>query len=74
MDRVRSELHGANEALALELLKGERDELSPANTTLAANQAEQLHAGAKGWGTDETAFITILAKNSPAQNYAIRTA
>merc|ERR1719421_194782 len=74
VDRVRSELHGANEALALELLKGERPEGTPADTALAANQADQLHQGAKGWGTDETAFIQILAKNSPAQNYAIRTA
>ena len=49
--RVRSELHGANEALALELLKGERDELSPANTTLAANQAVGDLFRAKGLPT-----------------------
>ena len=42
VDRIRSELHGANETLALELLKGERDEGGAADPTLAANQAEQL--------------------------------
>ncbi|KAH8074388.1 hypothetical protein JL721_1945 [Aureococcus anophagefferens] len=57
VDRIRSELHGANETLALELLKGERDECGKADEKLAANQADQLAAGAKGWGTDTNAFI-----------------
>jgi hypothetical protein len=74
VDRIRSELHGANETLALELLKGERDECGKADEKLAANQADQLAAGAKGWGTDTNAFIQVLAKNSPKQNRAVRSA
>eukprot|EP00629_Pelagomonadales_sp_RCC1024_P005890 CAMPEP_0119296484 /NCGR_PEP_ID=MMETSP1329-20130426/50594_1 /TAXON_ID=114041 /ORGANISM="Genus nov. species nov., Strain RCC1024" /LENGTH=819 /DNA_ID=CAMNT_0007297417 /DNA_START=138 /DNA_END=2593 /DNA_ORIENTATION=+ len=74
IDRIRSELNGANKTLALELLKGERDELGAADPRLALNQAEQLKAGAKGWGVDSDAFIRILAKNSPAQNKAVREA
>ena len=74
VDRIRSELHGANETLALELLKGERDECGKADEKLAVNQADQLAAGAKGWGTDTNAFIQVLAKNSPKQNRAVRSA
>ncbi|KAH8072189.1 hypothetical protein JL720_11231 [Aureococcus anophagefferens] len=66
VDRIRSELHGANEALARALKGGATSAARP--TKLAANQADQLAAGAKGWGTDTNAFIQVLAKNSPKQN------
>ena len=78
VDRVASELHGANEDLALQLLKGQRDEQMARDDDLAAEQAAALHeAACGGWtgiGTDESVFITILAKNSPAQNIAVKEA
>jgi len=75
VDRIRSELHGSNQTLALELLKGERNESSRVNESLAVKQAEKLHKAASGWGSaDDSTFIQILAKNSPAQNHAIRDA
>jgi hypothetical protein len=74
VDRIRSELHGSNKTLALQLLKGERDEQGAPNPTLAQQQAETLHKAARGMGTDEDSFILVLAKNSPAQNVATRTA
>ena len=74
VDRIRSELHGSNKTLALQLLKGERDEQGAPNPTLAQQQAETLHKAARGMGTDEDSFILVLAKNSPAQNIATRTA
>ena len=74
VDRVASELHGANETLALQLLKGERDEFGEADEAEAEALADKLAAGAAGWGTDEQAFIEVLAKNSPETNYAVRTA
>merc|ERR1719364_219235 len=74
VDRIRSELHGSNKTLALQLLKGERDEQGAPNVELAQQQAETLHKAARGMGTDEDSFILVLAKNSPAQNVATRTA
>lgn len=75
VDRIRSELHGSNRTLALELLKGERNETAPVDERLATNQADQLHKGVSRWGSaDDEAFIQILSKNSPAQNAALRTA
>ena len=65
VDRIRSELHGSNKTLALQLLKGERDEQGAPNPTLAQQQAETLHKAARGMGTDEDSFILVLAKNSP---------
>ena len=74
VDRIRSELHGSNKTLALQLLKGERDEQGAPDAQLALQQAETLHKAARGMGTDEDVFILVLAKNSPAQNIATRTA
>jgi len=75
VDRIRSELHGSNQTLALELLKGERDESSTVDSHKAKKQAEQLHKAASGWGSaDDGTFIQVLAKNSPAQNKATRDA
>ena len=73
VDRISSELHGSNKTLALQLLKGERDEQGAPNPTLAQQQAETLHKAARGMGTDDP-FYLVLAKNSPAQNIATRTA
>ena len=75
VDRLRSELHGSNRTLALELLKGERNETAPVNEKLAKEQADELHKGVSRWGsTDDEKFISILAKNSPDQNAALRSA
>ena len=75
VDRLRSELHGSNRTLALELLKGERNETAPVDEKLAQRQAEELHKGVSRWGsTDDEKFIEILAKNSPNQNSALRSA
>merc|ERR1712159_383861 len=75
VDRLRSELHGSNRTLALELLKGERNETAPVNEKLAKEQADELHKGVSRWGsTDDEKFISILAKNSPNQNAALRSA
>ena len=49
VDRIRSELHGSYQTLALELLKGERNETAPPDEHLAVNQADQLHASKSKW-------------------------
>ncbi|KAJ1451575.1 hypothetical protein M885DRAFT_529486 [Pelagophyceae sp. CCMP2097] len=74
VDRLASELHGANEQLCLALLKGDRDEAGEADEAAAADQADALHVAARGSGTDEATFINILATASPQQNIAIKTA
>ena len=45
------------------------------NEKLAKEQADELHKGVSRWGsTDDEKFISILAKNSPNQNAALRSA
>jgi Annexin len=54
IDRLNSELSGDLHALVLALIRGERDENTPVDTALAAQQAEQLYEAGQGKiGTDE---------------------
>ena len=51
------------------------NETAPVNEKLAKEQADELHKGVSRWGsTDDEKFISILAKNSPNQNAALRSA
>jgi hypothetical protein len=57
IDRLNSELSGDLHALVLALIRGERDENTPVDTDLAAQQARQLYEAGQGKiGTDEGKF------------------
>ncbi|VDM28092.1 unnamed protein product [Toxocara canis] len=59
---VKWDTSGDFERLLVALLKAKRDESNVANAAKAREQAEKLYAaGEKRWGTDESAFTSILA-------------
>jgi Annexin len=60
IDRLNSELSGDLHALVLALIRGERDENTPVDTALAAQQAEQLYEAGQGKiGTDEVSTAHV---------------
>eukprot|EP00299_Pterocystis_sp_00344_P019565 c9690_g1_i2.p1 GENE.c9690_g1_i2~~c9690_g1_i2.p1 ORF type:complete len:416 (-),score=133.75 c9690_g1_i2:106-1353(-) len=73
VDKVNSELSGELKKIALLLLDGRPE--TPADESLAEQQAEELHeAGVGQWGTNEEKFISVLGTSSVAQCQAIRKA
>ncbi|CAM9383090.1 unnamed protein product [Chrysoparadoxa australica] len=76
LDRLRSELRGDHEDLMVHLFMGKRPESEETDAALAEEQAEAIYKAGVGkmFGTDEKAFIKLIAGTSRAQMALVKDA